>query len=87
VMPRQSGKDILAWNLCMKKCIEKKITICYACPTVEMAFHTFWYNFLEYKNENKDFLRAVSDINLAKMRIDFCNGSVFRVVVPPEPCN
>lgn len=82
VWPRRSGKDITAWNLCIRELIRSVKTIYYVFPTFSSGRRILWdaitndgFRILDYLPE-----ALVESRNEMLMRIRFRNGSVFQIV-------
>lgn len=82
IWPRRAGKDIVAWNFCIRKCIEKPCTIFYLFPTYSQARKVIWQSIT---NEGKRFLDFVPPelllgTNEQLMQVKFTNGSILQLV-------
>jgi hypothetical protein len=82
IWPRRSGKDITAWNLCIKEMIEKVQTIYYVFPTYSSGRRILWdaidndgFRILNYMPKE-----IIESRNEQLMRIRLKNGSVFQVI-------
>lgn len=82
IWPRRSGKDITAWNLCIKELIEKVQTIYYVFPTYSSGRRILWdaidndgFRILNYMPKE-----IIESKNEQLMRIRLKNGSVFQIV-------
>lgn len=83
VLPRRAGKDITAFNLCIRAAIRKPIQIYYIFPTYSQGKKVLFdgltnegYRIIDY------FLpkELIESINSQEMKIRFKNGSLFQVV-------
>ena len=82
IWPRRAGKDIVAWNFCIRKAIEKPCTIFYLFPTYSQARKVIWQSIT---NEGKRFLdfippALIDRTNEQLMQVKFTNGSVLQLV-------
>src|ERR1700679_2321267 len=42
IMPRRAGKDIVAFNLCIRQCLKKVCVVYYIFPTFAQAKRVIW---------------------------------------------
>src|SRR5947207_10702856 len=42
ILPRRAGKDITAWNLCIRQCLRKVCVVYYIFPTYSQAKKVIW---------------------------------------------
>jgi phage terminase large subunit len=82
ILPRRAGKDMTAFQLCIRQCIKKVCTIYYIFPTYSQgkkilfdAVDSNGFRVLDYiPNE------LVESKNAQEMKIRFKNGSLFQVI-------
>lgn len=82
IMPRRAGKDITAFNLCIRECLRKSCVIYYIFPTYAQAKKVIWDSLT---NDGKRFLDFIPDAlikskNSQEMKIRFVNGSLLQLV-------
>ena len=83
VWPRRSGKDICAYNLCIRELLKKPQTIFYVLPTFSSGRRILWD---ALDNDGKRILdyylpkELVESKNEQLMRIKLNNGSVFQII-------
>jgi phage terminase large subunit len=82
ILPRRAGKDITAWNICIRQCIKKRCLVMYVLPkygqarsTVFDAISSEGIPFLEYIPKE-----VVYKINISEMKVQFHNGSILKLV-------
>lgn len=82
ILPRRAGKDVTAFNLCIRQAIKKVCTIYYIFPTYSQARKVIWdaitndgQRFLDYIP--KDLIEATHQ---QEMKIRFTNGSLIQMV-------
>lgn len=78
ILPRRAGKDIAAWNMCIRECIKKVQTIYYIFPTYAQAKKVIWngmtndgFRFLDYIPPE-----VIENCNSQELLIRFKNGSI-----------
>lgn len=82
ILPRRAGKDIAAFNICLRACLEKVCVIYYIFPTYSQAKKVIWDSIT---NDGKRFLDFIPDElveskNSQEMKIRFTNGSLLQLV-------
>lgn len=82
IWPRRAGKDLTAWNLCIKELIEKVMTIYYVFPTYSSGRRILWDAITNDGFRILDYLprELIESRNEQMMRIRLVNGSVFQIV-------
>lgn len=82
IWPRRAGKDVTAWNLCIKELLTKVQTIYYVFPTYSSGRRILWdaisndsFRILNYLPKE-----VIESKNEQMMRIKLKNGSVFQVI-------
>lgn len=82
IMPRRAGKDLTAFNLCIRECIRKQCVIYYIFPTFAQARRVIWDSILTSGERFLDFVPkgVIEATNAQEMKIRFKNGSLFQLV-------
>lgn len=82
VMPRRCGKDITAWNLCIRQCLKRICLVYYVLPTYSQARKTIFDAISTDGVKFIDFIpkMLVEAINIAEMKIRFKNGSILQCI-------
>jgi len=82
IMPRRCGKDITAWNLCIRQCLKKICLVYYALPTYSQARKAIFDAISSDGMKFLDFIprQLVESINVAEMKIRFKNGSILQCI-------
>ncbi len=82
ILPRRAGKDMAAWNLCIRACLRRPCVIYYIFPTYSQAKKVIWdsvtndgFRILEYIPEE-----VITSKNSQEMKIRFKNGSLLQLV-------
>lgn len=83
ILPRRAGKDITAFNLCVRACLRKPIMCYYIFPTYAQGKKVLFdgltnegYRIIDYFAPRQ----TVESINSQEMKIRFKNGSLFQIV-------
>lgn len=83
ILPRRAGKDIVAFNWCIRKLVEKPIQIYYIFPTYSQGKKVLFdglnnqgYRIIDYYIPKE----LIESINSQEMKIRFKNGSLFQIV-------
>ena len=81
-MPRRAGKDITAFNLCIRECLRKPCVIYYIFPTFAQAKRVIWDSVLNDGSRFLDFIPpgVVESMNGQEMKVRFINGSLLQLV-------
>ena len=82
IMPRRSGKDIVAWNICIRYALTRVGVYFYTLPTYAQGKKVIWDSIT---NDGKGFLdfippELVASTNSQEMKIKFTNGSIIQIV-------
>jgi phage terminase large subunit len=82
ILPRRAGKDVTAFNWCIRECIRKVGVYYYIFPTYSQAKKVIWDSIT---NDGKRFLdyipnELVDSFNSQEMKIRFKNGSLLQLV-------
>lgn len=82
IWPRRAGKDLTAWNICIRQLIQKSCVIFYVFPTFALGRRILWdaltidgYRILDYLPKE-----LIESKNEQLMRIRLINGSLFQVL-------
>jgi hypothetical protein len=80
--PRRAGKDITAFNLCVRQCLRRVGTIFYIFPTFSSGRRILWDALQNDGMRILDYIpkELVESRNEQQMRIRFVNGSVIQIV-------
>jgi len=82
VLPRRSGKDICAWNLCIHQALAKTCSILYALPTYGQGRRVIWDCITTDGKQLLDYIpkRFIKNVNNSDMKISFVNNSQIQVI-------
>ena len=82
ILPRRAGKDIAAWNYCIRECIKRVQSIYYVFPTYNQARKVIWNGITNDGMHFLDFipLEIIDGTNSSEMTIRFKNGSLLSLV-------
>lgn len=82
IMPRRAGKDITAFNLCIRQCLRKVCVVYYIFPTYSQAKKVIWDSITNTGERILDFIPddLVESKNSQEMKIRFKNGSLLQLV-------
>lgn len=82
ILPRRAGKDITAFNLCIRTCLRKVCVIYYIFPTYAQAKKVIWDSITNTGERILDFIpdSLVESKNSQEMKIRFKNGSLLQFV-------
>lgn len=82
VWPRRSGKDILAFNFCIRQLLKKVGSIYYVFPTYSQGKKVLWDGITSDGQRILDYIpkTLVESMNATEMKIRLVNGSIFQVV-------
>jgi len=81
VWPRRSGKDFVAFNLCLRAAMERIGNYVYCLPTFQQARRVIWDSI---SNDGTRFLdlipkELIKNLNQAEMKITLINGSMIQL--------
>lgn len=81
-MPRRAGKDLTAFNLCIRECLRKVCVIYYVFPTYSQAKKVIWDSITNTGERILDYIpdSLVEGKNSQEMKIRFKNGSLLQLV-------
>lgn len=82
ILPRRAGKDVAAWNFCIRECIKRTQNIYYIFPTYSQGRKVIWNGI---NNDGLSFLdyipkELIESTNSSEMMIRFINGSMLSLV-------
>ena len=82
IMPRRSGKDLVSFNWCIRKLIERPCIIYYIFPTYAQGKKVLWDSLNNQGQRILDYIpdELVDSKNSQEMKIRFKNGSLFQIV-------
>ncbi len=82
IMPRRAGKDLTAFNLCIRACVRKPCVIYYIFPTYAQAKKVIWDSVTNSGDRILDYIpeSLVESKNAQEMKIRFKNGSLLQLV-------
>jgi len=82
ILPRRAGKDITAFNLCIRQCLRKICVVYYIFPTYSQAKKVIWDSITNTGERILDFIppELVESKNSQEMKIRFTNGSLLQLV-------
>ena len=82
IMPRRSGKDITAFNLCIRMLLKKICVIYYIFPTYSQGKKILWDSITNSGEKILDYIpsEVIESSNSQEMKIKFTNGSLFQIV-------
>lgn len=82
ILPRRAGKDVTAWNLCIRQALRKPMVIYYLFPTFAQAKRVIWNSLTNDGESLLDYIpkQLIASKNGQEMRIQFTNGSIIQLV-------
>jgi len=82
ILPRRSGKDMTAFNLCIRECLRKVCVIYYIFPSYAHGRKILWDSITIQGQRILDYIPSelVESMNSTEMKIRFMNGSLFQIV-------
>jgi hypothetical protein len=82
IHPRRSGKDIMAFNLCIRALLRKVCVIYYIFPTYAQGKKALWDNITIDGKRILSYIpdKLIESLNSQEMKIRFTNGSLLQVV-------
>ena len=82
IMPRRAGKDITAWNLSIRQCLDKVCIVYYIFPTYSQAKKVIWSSVTNDGRSFLDFIPkdAIASKNSQEMKVTFVNGSSLQLI-------
>lgn len=82
ILPRRAGKDLTAFNLCIRACLRNICVIYYIFPTYAQAKKVIWDSITNTGERILDYIpdSLVHSKNSQEMKIRFNNGSLLQLV-------
>lgn len=82
ILPRRAGKDMTAFNLCIRQCLRKVCVVYYIFPTFAQAKRVIWDSITNQGERILDYIPSelVQSKNSQEMKIRFINGSLLQLV-------
>lgn len=82
IWPRRSGKDICAFNMCIRACLKRVGTIFYVFPTFSSGRRILWDAVQNDGMRVLDYIpkELIESKNEQQMRIKFINGSILQII-------
>lgn len=82
IMPRRAGKDITAFQLCIRQCLRRVCVVYYIFPTYSQAKKVIWDSITNTGERILDYIpsEVVESKNSQEMKIRFKNGSLLQLV-------
>lgn len=81
ILPRRAGKDIMAWNICIRAALRRPMVIFYLLPTYSQARKVIWDSITITGESFLSFIpkEVIESINQQEMKIRFINGSILQL--------
>ena len=82
ILPRRAGKDVTAFQLCIRQCLKKISVVYYIFPTFAQAKRVLWDSITNTGERILDYIpeELIESKNSQEMKIRFVNGSLFQLV-------
>ena len=82
ILPRRAGKDLTAFNLCIRQCLRKVCVVYYIFPTFAQAKRVIWDSITNTGERILDYIppELIQSSNSQEMKIRFINGSLMQLV-------
>lgn len=82
IMPRRAGKDVMAFNICIRQCIRRTCVVYYIFPTYSQGRKALFDSILNDGQRFLDFIpkELIEAVNQQEMKIRFKNGSLLQIV-------
>jgi phage terminase large subunit len=82
ILPRRAGKDIVGFNIAIRKLIERPCMIYYVFPTFAQGKKILWDGLTNDGQRILDFLpsQLIESSNSQEMKIRLKNGSLFQII-------
>ena len=82
ILPRRAGKDLTAFNLCVRECLRKPCVIYYIFPTYSQGKRVIWDSVTNSGQRIIDYIpdELIEVKNSQEMKIRFINGSLLQIV-------
>ena len=81
ILPRRAGKDMTAFNLCIRHALRRPCVVYYLFPTYAQAKKVIWDSITNSGERVLDFIpkELVESMNSQEMKIRFKNGSLLQL--------
>lgn len=81
ILPRRAGKDITAWQLCIRQCLRKICSVYYIFPTFTQAKRVIWQSVTNDGMRFLDYIppELITTMNSSDLSIRFKNGSLLQL--------
>lgn len=82
IMPRRSGKDIAAFNFCIRYLLKRTCVIYYIFPTYSQGRKILWDSITNTGQRILEYIpkEVIASLNSQEMKIRFTNGSLLQIV-------
>jgi len=82
ILPRRAGKDITAFNLCIRQCLRRPCVVYYIFPTYSQAKKVIWDSITNTGDRILEYIpeELIISKNSQEMKIRFINGSLLQLV-------
>ena len=82
ILPRRAGKDLTAWNLCIRQCLRKTCLVYYCLPTYSQAKKTVFDAIAIDGTKFIDYIpkELIASVNSQEMKIRFVNDSILQLI-------
>lgn len=82
ILPRRAGKDLCAFNLCIRACLRRPCVIYYIFPTYSQAKKVIWDSITNTGQRILEYIpdEVIHSKNSQEMKIRFKNGSLLQLV-------
>jgi phage terminase large subunit len=82
IMPRRAGKDVMAFNLCIRQCLLRTCVIYYIFPSYAQGRKALFDSIMNDGKRFLDFIpkQVIAAVNSQEMKIKFVNGSLLQIV-------
>ena len=82
IMPRRAGKDVTAFNYCIRYLLKKPCVIYYIFPTYSQGRKILWENLNNAGQRILDYIpeEVIESVHQQEMSVKFRNGSLFKVL-------
>jgi hypothetical protein len=82
ILPRRAGKDITAFNICIRYILQHVCVIYYIFPTYAQGKKILWDSIDNEGRRIMDYIpgELIKSQNSQEMKIKFVNGSIFQIV-------
>lgn len=82
ILPRRAGKDLTAFNLCIRQCLKRPCVIYYLFPTYAQGKKVIFDSITNSGERILDYIphEIVDSINTTELKIKFKNNSILQIV-------